>query len=207
MFRIAAAGVMTIGNEQLESGGDGAYSIAISPGGKFAYGRNRRGSVPNIAVCSIEPGPELKRLRTIPCEGVSREVLEFQGYQQGALGFIGSQRIAVTPDGKKRDAANPFGGPKAGLLRLYCAGNVLVFDPAKNTVQKTRGFGVNPAPAALSGAAVQSGDIRFSAMTPCSSALSESNTAARLSRAFSSCITKIRSSMFSAGLTSWVSRA
>jgi len=130
--------------EPLDSGGDGPHSVAISADGKFAYVRNLLPPNNNIAVFGIGAGPTLTLVTTLTCEGIPQTVLEYQGYQPGALGFIGSQMIAVTPDGKKVYATNPFGGKPAGLLGLYGAGNVLVFDPSKKAPTATLTFGTNP---------------------------------------------------------------
>jgi DNA-binding beta-propeller fold protein YncE len=132
LFHVDESGAMTIGKELIDSGGEGAHSIAISSDARFVYVRNMLPPQANIAVFEVIPGPDLKDtgLR-LKAEGVSEAVLQFQGYQPGALGFVGSQTIAVTPDGRKIYAANPFGGRPAGLLGLYGAGNVLVFDPTK----------------------------------------------------------------------------
>jgi YVTN family beta-propeller protein len=131
--------------EPIKSGGDGPHSVAISADGKFAYVRNLLPPSNNIAVFQIQAGPTLTDTGVrLNCEGIPQTVLEYQGYQPGALGFIGSQMIAVTPDGTKIYAANPFGGKAAGLLGLYGSGNVLVFDPTKTAPIKTLTLGTNP---------------------------------------------------------------
>lgn len=150
LFKIEDSGKLTVGKELIPSGGEGAHSVAISPDGKFVYVRNLLGSAPNIAVFSVQPGPDLKDtgLR-LNCEGIPQAVLQFKGYQQGALGFAGSQMIAVTPDGKKIYAPNPFAGRSAALLGLYGSGNVLVFDPTKKDPVKRLEFGLNPIAVAI----------------------------------------------------------
>jgi YVTN family beta-propeller protein len=131
--------------QPLDSGGDGPHSVAISADGKFAYVRNLLPPNNNIAVFEIQAGGALKDTGTrLSCDGIPQTVLEYQGYQPGALGFIGSQMVAVTPDGSKIYAANPFGGKAAGLLGLYGSGNVLVLDPTKKAATKTLTLGTNP---------------------------------------------------------------
>jgi YVTN family beta-propeller protein len=142
---IDGAGKLTVDQiEPIDGGGAGTHSAAISADGKFAYVRNLLPPNNNIAIFSIEAGPTLKLVTTLTCEGIPQTVLEYQGYQPGALGFVGSQMIAVTPDGKKIYATNPFGGKPAGLLGLYGAGNVLVFDPSKKAPTATLTYGTNP---------------------------------------------------------------
>jgi len=132
------------------TGGDGPHSVAISPDGKFAYVRNLLPPQANIAVFAITAGPTLTDtgLR-LSCEGIPQGILDLEGFEPGALGYVGSQMLAITPDGKKIYAANPFGGRAASFLIPYGVGNVLVFDPTKAAPTKTLAFGRNPIAVAI----------------------------------------------------------
>jgi DNA-binding beta-propeller fold protein YncE len=151
MFRIDDAGKLTIGKELIDSGGEGAHSIAISADGKTAYVRNILPPRANIAVFQIDAGPELKDTGVrLNCPGIPASVVALSEYQPGALGYAGSQMVAVTPDGKKIYAPNPFGGPpEARYLGLYGAGNLLVFEAGKPAPVQTLTFGRNPIAVAI----------------------------------------------------------
>ncbi len=153
LFRIDDTGKLTVGKEMIPSGGEGAHSVALSADGKFAYVRNLLPPTANIAVFSVLPGPDLKDtgLR-LNCDGIPPAVLEEHGIPAGTLGFVGSQMIAVTPDGKKLYAANPFAGQPEGLLKdffNYGPGNLLVFDTGKPQPIKTLTLGRNPIAVAI----------------------------------------------------------
>jgi DNA-binding beta-propeller fold protein YncE len=151
MFRIDDAGKLTVGKELIDSGGDGAHSVAITADGKTAYVRNLLPPRSNIAVFQIDPGPELKDTgQRLNCPGIPQAVTDLSDYQAGALGFVGSQMVAVTPDSQKIYAPNPFGGPpEPRFLGLYGAGNLLVFQAGNPTPVKTLTVGQNPIAVAI----------------------------------------------------------
>jgi DNA-binding beta-propeller fold protein YncE len=126
-LRIDDTGHMAVRKDLIDSGGTGAHSVAISADGQFAYVRNLLPPRNNIAVFKIDGTQELvdTGLRLV-CQGIPQIVATLM---RNALGFVGSQTIAVTPDGKKIYAANPFGGtPTAANLFQYGDGNLLIFN-------------------------------------------------------------------------------
>jgi YVTN family beta-propeller protein len=147
VLKIGALGkIMDESVTPIDSGGDGPHSAAITTDGKLAYVRNFLPPNNNIAVFEIQPGPSLKDtgLR-LNAEGLPSVVLELPDVLPGALAYVGSQMVAVTPDGKKIYAPNPFGGrPDPALFGLYGVGNVLVFEAGKAEPVKRLEFGKNP---------------------------------------------------------------
>jgi DNA-binding beta-propeller fold protein YncE len=137
----------------IASGGDGPHSVAFSPDGKLVYVRNLLPPNNNIAVFSVGSGGSLTDThQRLNAEGIPQTILDLDPsqYQPGALGFVGSQMIAVTPDGKKIYAANPLGGrPDPASLGLYGSGNLLVFDASKKDPIQRLEFGKNPIAVAI----------------------------------------------------------
>jgi YVTN family beta-propeller protein len=104
-FRIDDTGKLSP-TVQLPSGGDGAQSVAITVDGKRAYVRNLISPGANIAVFDIGSGATLKdtgiRLNS---DGIPAAIAALV---EGGL-WVGNPMVAVTPDGKKVYATNPFG--------------------------------------------------------------------------------------------------
>jgi len=147
-FRVDDTGHIAVRKDLIDSGGTGAHSVAISADGKFAYVRNMLPPRANIAVFQIDGTQELvdTGLRLI-CPGIPQIVATLMN---NALGFVGSQTIAVTPDGKKVYAANPFGGtPTAANLFQYGDGNVLIFNSTSPAPTTTMAIGKNPIAVAI----------------------------------------------------------
>jgi YVTN family beta-propeller protein len=114
LFGIDDTGKLTRVDQVVDSRGSGTHSVAISPDGKLAYVRNLA-PPGNIKVFEIQPGPALKGpVRTLNAAGIAD--LLWAAYPQfetkGA--WVGSQMVAVTPDGKKVYSANPFGAGATG---------------------------------------------------------------------------------------------
>jgi DNA-binding beta-propeller fold protein YncE len=147
-FRIDDTGHMTVRKDLIDSGGTGAHSVAISPDGKLAYVRNMLPPRSNIAVFQIDSTLELVDTgQRLACPGIPQIVATLMNY---ALGFVGSQTIALTPDGKKLYAANPFGGtPTAANLFQYGDGDVLVFNAGSPSPARTIAIGKNPIAVAI----------------------------------------------------------
>lgn len=142
----------------IETGGDGPHSVAITADGKTAYVRNFLPPNSNIAVFEIQPGPALTLTGTLNAEGMPAEILDLPDVLPGALGYVGSQMVAVTPDGQKIYAPNPFGGrPDPALFGLYGVGNVLVYEAGKKEPVKRLEFGKNPIAIAIQPVATSGG--------------------------------------------------
>lgn len=138
-FSIDNSGKLTVGKELIDSGGSGPHSIALSPDGKTAYVRNMLPPTSNIAVFQVNSASDIKDTGVrLNCPGISASVLALASYQAGALIPAGSQMVAVTPDGKKIYATNPYGGaPDPNYLGLVGKGNLLIFQAGTPTPIKT----------------------------------------------------------------------
>jgi YVTN family beta-propeller protein len=103
-FAIDGAGKMSP-TVQMDSGGDGAQSVAITRDGTRAFVRNFYSPGSNVSIFDIGAGGSLKdtgvRLKS---EGFPAAIL---GLVDGGL-FVGIPMVAVTPDGKKVYTTNPF---------------------------------------------------------------------------------------------------
>jgi DNA-binding beta-propeller fold protein YncE len=100
--QVTDGGKITLG-PQLPSGGDGAQSIAITADGAKAYVRNFFAPQSNISVFQVGAGGTLKDTNVrLSSSGFPALIAEL-----GAL-FVGVNTVAVTPDGKKVYATNPF---------------------------------------------------------------------------------------------------
>lgn len=140
-FSIDSSGDMTPTSPQpgYSSGGDGVQSVSITSDGKLAYALNLY-SPANISVFQIGPGSTLKdtgmRLNT--------DAVPDLFMQAGQLP-VGNQMIAVTPDGKKVYAVNPYSGtPDPAYLGLYGTGELQVFQSNKAAPSATLNTGKNP---------------------------------------------------------------
>lgn len=89
---------------QVDSGGNGTQSIAVSKDGRRAFVRNFYAPGNNIAIFDIT-GTTLKDTTVrLQSSGFPGEILEL--VQDGL--FVGIPMVAVTPDGRKVYATNPF---------------------------------------------------------------------------------------------------
>jgi YVTN family beta-propeller protein len=125
------AGKLEIVQQLVPSGGEGTHSVAISPDGKLAYVRNLA-PPGKITVFEIAPGPSLKSTSVqYNATGFSELLWELQALLGGtAGGWVGSQMIAITPDGKKLYSASPFGSSASGefdigngAVQVFTVGN------------------------------------------------------------------------------------
>lgn len=138
-----SSGKLSIG-PLVNAGGKGTHSVAITADGKLAYVRNLL-PPENITVFQIGPGPSLTPTgQTLNASGFPQLLIAaIPALAAGNTGaFVGSQMVAVTPDGKKIYSANPYGGG-TGLLDLG-QGDVEVFDANNATPIATLQTGPNP---------------------------------------------------------------
>jgi DNA-binding beta-propeller fold protein YncE len=152
LLRIDDSGKMTVARDVVNSGGVGAHSAVFSPDGATVYIRNIMPSGANIAVFHFDAAAAnlTDTGQRLMCPGVPQAVVAYAGYTQGAVLAPGINTLAVTPDGKKVYAANPYGGtPLASYLFLYGAGNVLVFNAGTAAPAKTLTPGINPIAVAI----------------------------------------------------------
>jgi DNA-binding beta-propeller fold protein YncE len=139
-FSIDSSSSLTQTSPQgIPSGGDGVQSVAITADGKLAYALNLFPPA-NISVFQILPGSTLKdtglRMNTSAVPDLF--------VQAGQLP-VGNQMIAVTPDGKKVYAVNPYSGtPDPAFLGLYGTGELRVFASDKAAPIATLNPGKNP---------------------------------------------------------------
>ena len=140
-FSIDATGQMTVTSPQpgYVSGGDGVQSVAITADGKLAYALNLYPPA-NISVFQIGPGSTLKDTGQRLNSSAVPDLL----VQAGQLP-VGNQMIAVTPDGKKIYAVNPYSGTAdPTVLGLYGIGQAQVFQAGQPAPIGTLPTGKNP---------------------------------------------------------------
>lgn len=151
------AGKLRIVQELVPSGGEGTHSVAISADGKHAYVRNLA-PPGNISVFEITPGPVLKPTSIqYNATGFSQLLWELQALLGGtAGGWVGSQMVAVTPDGKKLYSASPFGSSASGEFDIG-NGALQVFEVGKPAPIAELAVGRNPIAIAIQSAPASGG--------------------------------------------------
>jgi hypothetical protein len=144
-FSIDESGQMTLTSPQpgYASGGDGVQSVAITADGKLAYALNLFPPA-SIAVFQIGPGSTLKDTG----QRLNSTAVPSLLVQAGQLP-VGNQMIAVTPDGKKIYAVNPYSGPQdpnypAALGLNIGTGTAQVFQANNPAPTATLATGKNP---------------------------------------------------------------
>jgi DNA-binding beta-propeller fold protein YncE len=118
------------GNTGISSGGDGAQSAAITADGKMAYVLNL---LPpgNISQFQVQAGSTVKSTGfKFNSSAMPAELVALGGLP------VGNQMLAITPDGQKIYAVNPYGPGLNGELEVFQAGKA---DPIKHL-----NVGVNP---------------------------------------------------------------
>ncbi len=136
-FTIDDTGNMSQASQQgIPSGGDGVQSVAISADGKTAYALNLLPPA-NITVFQLGPGGALKATgQQYASSGIPAAIAAL-----GALP-VGSQMLAVTPDGQKIYDTIPFSAG-ASLFDIG-SGQVEVFQAGKSDPVNILNTGNNP---------------------------------------------------------------
>jgi DNA-binding beta-propeller fold protein YncE len=147
--------------EKVDAGGSGTHSVAITADGTKAYVRNLI-SPGNIEVFRINADHTITDTKvSLNAEGIPDSVwqlikLASPSIQdpQAAGAYVGSEMLAVTPDGQKVYAVNPFAGPPDPIFQLlgidgYGDGELQVFKGDQPTPITTLKVGKNPIAVAI----------------------------------------------------------
>jgi DNA-binding beta-propeller fold protein YncE len=140
----------------IPSGGDGVQSVAITSDSKTVYALNLLPPA-NITVFQLGPGGALTQNKTAPqyrSSGIPAAIAALGGLVPGGYALpVGSQMLAVTPDGQKLYTTLPYSGsagfgidpttgqitydPGAGQVEVFQAGKpdpIHVLTPGKNPI-------------------------------------------------------------------------